>query len=218
LIVDEYQTVSTSPLNFYSREKVTRRQLLNQSLSQRRQEMEARIYFNKQAVLRRLEKAGVLKKEEGKKESGYNYTNLGNTTVIREDKEPDLAYVKANDVIDLEIHRIFKGLKIVNVTIFDTLLKEENQHIKQGTDSMGRATYSVTYTDEKFDIPTASQYGCAYAFRSLIKVRVRSTNLQSAVDCYKSIREGKSSENWKGSNGIPSHCGLSPALKSEEMY
>lgn len=180
--------------------------------------MEARIYFNRQAVLRRLEKAGLLKKGGGKVETGYNYTQLGNTTVIREDKEPYLAYVKVNDIIDLDIHRIFKGLKIVNVSIFDTLLKEENQHIKQGADSMGRATYSVTYTDEKFDIPTASQYGSAYAFRSLIKVRVRSTNLQSAVDCYKSIREGKSSENWKGNACIPSHCGLPPALKSEEMF
>ena len=180
--------------------------------------MEARIYLNRRAVLRRLEKAGLLKKEADKEETGYSFTQLGSATVIREDKEPDLAYVKVNDIIDLEIHRIFKGLKLVNVSIFDTLLKEENQHIKQGAGTMGRATYSVTFTDEKFEIPTVNQFGYAYAFRSLIKVRVRSTNLQSAVDCYKSIREGESSENWKGNACIPSHCGLPPALKSEEMY
>jgi hypothetical protein len=169
--------------------------------------MQARIYFNRSSVLRRMEKKGILEKGEDEKESGYQYTEIGSVKIIREKGSPE-AYIKVNDIINLEVHRIFKGLKIINVTIFDTLLKEENQHIKQGTDSMGRATYSTTYIDEKFQAPTASQHQPAYGYRSVIKIRVRSTNLQSAIDCYKNIREGESSDNWKGDSGIPSHCGL----------
>ncbi|MFA6184316.1 MAG: hypothetical protein WC682_04410 [Parcubacteria group bacterium] len=175
--------------------------------------MEARIYFNKKSALRRMVKAGILNEGEGEKESGYNYTSLGVATVIRENGNPEV-YVKFNDMVNLEVHRIFKGLKILKVTIYDTILKEENHHIKQGTDSMGKAVYSVTYADKKFEVPTACIHSSAYAYRSVITIRVGSVNIQSAVDCYKKIREGQSSEKWKGDNGIPSHCGLSQTLDS----
>jgi len=169
--------------------------------------MEARIYFSRKAVLNRLKKNQV--PIIGEEKLNFHISSYGNLKVNGDDTDNRYAYLKITEYTELEIHPFLKGLKIYKVTLYETLSKEENLHIKQGAGTEGKSRWSVNYGDERFNPPTGSLHGCSEAYRSVIRIRINGTDLQSAKDCYKKIRRGEMPAKWKGETDIPSHCGLS---------
>jgi hypothetical protein len=176
----------------------------------RREKMEAKIYFKREpAVMNRLKEAGMIK--DGKESPVYDFfrAGIGGGMLIIAKECPEFVYLKADNIMDIEVPEVFRGLDVAGVTISDVLLKEENDHIAQGAESKNKTAYSVTYADEKFEPPTKCEFSNASAYRSLVKIWVKSTDVQAAIDCYNRIREGKTSNKWKGNHRIPSHCKLS---------
>lgn len=169
--------------------------------------MEARVYFDRAEVLKALKEH---KMEIGGEEDGFFYTSAGGCYVVGESSEPDLAYFKITEYLDLEIHPFLAELQFSKITLFDTLSKEENLHIKQGTGREGKTLWSITYGDKKFDAPTACTTSWAYAYKSVIRIRIKGTSLDSVKACYDKIRKGEMENIWKGEDTIPSHCGLGP--------
>ena len=165
--------------------------------------MEARIYFRTSSVRNRLEKSGYGLCDENLRES-----YLDKHFEFHHDLNSNLVYTKITEFHDLKVPVLCKGLKVVKVTVFDTLNKEENHHIKQGQGSEGKSRWNISFGDEKFEIPTANEYNTTYAYKSIIRIRIHGTDIQSAKACYDKIRQGKLGGNWKGEGFPPSHCGL----------
>lgn len=170
--------------------------------------MEARIYFRRQSVLNRLEKNNVEVKGDVKGDLYVGYSSSDGCHIKGDKEEPNLAYQKITDFVDLEVHHYLKGLKIVKISLFDTLSKEENLHIKQGSGSEGKSHWSISYGDKRFTCQVSgNEYVSeAHSYISLVKIRIKSTDLQSAKACYDKIRKGEMNNTWKGELITPSHC------------
>lgn len=162
--------------------------------------MEARIYFRLKSVQARVEKANLLR--------NHLESYLDKSAEFIVDKLSNLVYIKVYEYHELDIPVLCKGLKIVKIVIFDTLNKEENNHIPQGQGKEGKTKWTVYFDSEEFEIPNNNPYNSTYAYKSLIKIRIYGTNVQSVKSCYNKIRKGDIDNCWKGASYAPSHCGL----------
>ncbi len=177
--------------------------------------MEIRVYFRKKSVVNRLVREKII--EEGKEdEKLYGYNTGG---IYSEDYDHSLVYFKVNTLFGLELPQVVKGLKVTKVTLHDILLLEQNTHIQQGEGTFGNGTkYETTYTDDDFELPSASEYSNAKGYRAVIHIWVKGVNAQSVADCYKKIREGELSGNWKGIPVVPIHCkGYNAPAKIDDL-
>ena len=174
--------------------------------------MESRIYFNRKALLRRLEEnyIGI----NGDKDREFNTFVIGNQCSFHsEASDPKIAYAKITDYTGLRIPRILKRLKVIEVTLFEILLKEENLHINQGSGKEGKSQWTISYGDDMFNPPNDGP-NWSEAYRSVIRIRVRGISIHSVQDCYNKIRKGETNNEWKGNGHKPSHCGLSVQMEN----
>ena len=179
--------------------------------------MEARIYFKRKSAIRRLDKARI-KFDIDPKTDEFSF-RLGDVRIKSDEAEKDLAYAAFTSLLNLRIPRIFNGLSVNKVTIYDTLLKEENSHIKQGKGKEGKAHWMISYGDDKFNPPiNSSSIFSPEAFRSVIRIRIHGKNIDSCESCYDKIRRGDVRFTWKGDIEIPSHCGVKDKVNFTEEY
>lgn len=158
--------------------------------------MELRIYVSREQAQKALENANI--KQNATRSNSENPWKYGWGPFEPDQDNPEQAYYTINSLV-VEHPTITKDLEVKSITLHAKLAAEQNQHIKQGTGTVGKTQWEVEFGAESFRPQSdSSDSYFLKSFRAIISIWVRGENVQSVIDCYKKIRQGDLGGNWKG--------------------
>ncbi len=158
--------------------------------------MELRAYYKKADVKQKLEEASIKPSNHASDDNPFQYRWGGFT---QDDNDPELVYCTLRSAIE-QLPTIIKGTEPEKVSLHAKLAAEQNQHIKQGSGKEGKSSWEIEFGSEKFAPSCGHKNFCmCEAFRAVINIWIYGSSIQSVLDCYDRIRQGKLGGEWQGS-------------------
>lgn len=165
--------------------------------------MEIRVYFKEEELRACLKKTGLYTEDPKPYYHGMFF----------EDREGHPPYLKLNEIINLgSLPSVVKEVGIVGISLYETISLEQNLHIKQGIGKEGSTHYRVWFDEEKYSVSNSENDHIAFAYRAVIKIRIKGNKTQSVEQAYQKIRAGESDGSYKGEAVVPKHCIVTPDL------